>query len=131
MLHIISLFLIILLVKENGKKYNAHNRRGIRRRLRHQIPYEYNVEPAALTLDSDPFRKTTTETAVRERTCKQGYVAIGKRCFHFSDEKMTWNQAVQRCRETGGTLAGLENYEEIWMLKKYFGYTQAGESIVK
>ncbi len=105
--------------EQDGRTRRNHVRgKGLNRRLRHQVPYDYNVEPAIM-----PEKAPLGESS----TCPGGYFLAERTCFQLSEYELNWIQAVQGCRRAGGKLAVLEDHEAIRALKKHLERSHDGE----
>ncbi|KAL0968619.1 hypothetical protein UPYG_G00269240 [Umbra pygmaea] len=51
----------------------------------------------------------------RRRTCPTGYTPAGgdsHRCYQLVEETMAWQEALDYCKQDGGTLASVHSYQE-------------------
>lgn len=51
--------------------------------------------------------------------CKPNTFMIGKKCYYFSKEPSTWNDAFFACKENGDKLAILRNKKQEFKIREF------------
>ncbi|XP_028737406.1 C-type lectin domain family 2 member E-like [Peromyscus leucopus] len=54
-------------------------------------------------------------------TCPSGWIGLGNKCFHFSEDMRNWTFSQTSCMALGAQLAQFDSLEELNFLKRYVG----------
>lgn len=68
----------------------------------------------------------TIESKGSTVSCPNDFVLIGKKCYFFSSERETWQDAYWKCTNTNSTLAIITKAEQDELLRNFLNKHQIG-----
>ncbi|XP_034146728.1 C-type lectin domain family 4 member E-like [Esox lucius] len=97
------------------------------------MKYNLTAQKDLLSSEIQNYKRNLTEVNellanVTARRCASGWEFFNGSCYHFSEDKLTWEQSEYACIHDGGHLVIIESHQEQDFIRMKVGKTEVPNS---